>query len=306
MDRREFFKKTFEGLVGLGVPFLLKDFNILFSKEIENKPYDLVAIKNGEVGEMFDEGIKYLGGLERFVVKNSTVVVKPNIGFALPPERGATTNPSLVGHIVKRCLEAGAKKVYVFDNAVEFEPHCYKNSCIEDSVKKAGGMMVSANSSSYYQEVKIPKAKVLKEVKVHEVLLEADVFINVPVLKTHSSTKVTIGMKNNMGVVLDRHYWHRNDLHQCIADFAVFRKPELTVVDAYRAVVRGGPRGYSMEDVKVLKTMLMSTDPVACDAAGAKILGFNPEEIPYIKIAGDEKLLGSYDLAKLNIKRITL
>ncbi|MCX7820111.1 MAG: DUF362 domain-containing protein [Brevinematales bacterium] len=306
MDRREFFEKTFKFAIGAVSGFLIKDFNVLFSKEPEDKTYDLVAIKNGEVEEMFDEAIKHIGGMMRFVRKDSSVLIKPNIGFALPPERATTTNPNLVAHIAKRCFEAGAKKVYVFDNSVEFGDICYKNSKIEDTVKRVGATLVPAGSTKYFQTVKIPKAKSLKEAMVHEVYLEADILINVPILKTHSSTRATIGLKNNMGVVWDRYYWHRNDLHQCIADFSVFRKPELTVVDAYRVLTRNGPRGVSMEDVSVMKTMIVSPDPVAADAAGARILGLNPEDIGYIKIASTEKQLGEYDLSKLNIKRITL
>ncbi len=306
MNRREFFKKSFKYLLGAASGFLLKDFNILFSKEVEDKPFDLVAIRNGEVEVMFDEAITYLGGINRFVRKDSTVLIKPNIGFALPPERGATTNPALVAHIAKRCFEAGAKKVYIFDNSVEFGDLCYRNSKIEEAAKRVGATLVPGGSTKYFQNVKIPKAKSLKEAMVHEVFLEADILINVPILKTHSSTRATIGLKNNMGVVWDRYFWHRNDLHQCIADFSVFRKPELTVVDAYRVLTRNGPRGVSMEDVSVMKTMILSADPVAADSAGARILGFNPEDIGYIRIASREKQLGEYDLSKLNIKRIAL
>ncbi len=306
MTRREFLKKTFTYAVGITAGSILKDFNVLFSKEIEEDNYNLVAIKNGEVEEMFDEAVKYLGGMQKFVKKDSKVLIKPNIGFALPPERGATTNPNLVAHIVKRCFEAGAKKVYIFDNSVEFGDLCYKYSGIEEAAKNAGATLVPANSTKYFQNIKIPKAKVLKEAMVHEIFLEADVFINVPILKTHSGTRVTIGLKNNMGVVWDRHYWHRNNLNQCIADFAVFRKPDLTVVDAYRIMTRNGPRGVGPEDVKITKNMIISTDPVACDAAGAKILGFDPKDISYLKIASEEKMLGEYDLTKVKIKRIVL
>lgn len=306
MNRREFFKKTFKFLAGVFTGFIFKDFNIILGQENESDSFDLVAIKNGEVEQMFDEGIKYLGGLQKIIKKGSNVLIKPNIGFALPPERAATTNPYLIAHLVKRCYEAGAKKVYIFDNSVEFNELCYKTTLIEEASKKYGAIIVPANSNKYYQNVKIPGAKILKETSVHEIFLEADAFINVPILKTHSSTKVTIGLKNNMGIVLDRGFWHRNNLHQCIADFAIFRKPDLTIVDAYRALIRNGPRGVSIDDVQLMKTMIISIDPVAADAAGAKLLNYEPSNIPYIKIASEEKKLGEYDLNKLKIKRIIM
>ncbi len=141
-------------------------------------------------------------------------------------------------------------------------------------------------------------------------------FINVPVLKHHSSSMLTIGMKNLMGVVWDRGYWHGHSLMQCIADMATYRKPDLTVVDAYRVMTRNGPRGISEADVMTLKTQLLSTDPVAADAAAAKlfdaeclgpkaITSTKPEEVPYIVKAAQAKL-GSMDLAALDIRRIAL
>ena len=118
----------------------------------------------------------------------------------------------------------------------------------------------------------------------------ADVFINVPILKHHSSSMVTVGMKNLMGVVWDREYWHRNDLHQCIADFASYRRPELTVVDAYNVMKQNGPRGVSASDVVPMKSQIVSTDFVAADAAAAKLFGAEPDDIRYIQLAAQMNL----------------
>jgi len=307
MRRREFLKRTIKYGVAAVAAFVLKDFNILFAQNKKDEDrFDLVAVKNGEPAAMFDEAIMALGGMAAFIKKGQKVLVKPNIGWAVPPERAANTNPNLVGHIVKRCIEAGAEKVYVFDNSVDYSGLCYTRSGIEEAVKSSGGTMVPSDSTGYYQKTPIPGGKVLKEAMVHETFLEAEVFINVPVLKHHSTTELTIGMKNNMGIVWDRRFWHMQGINECIADFAAYRKPDLTVVDAYAVVTKNGPRGVSMADVKILKTLLASTDPVAVDAAAAKIMGYEPEKIDYIKIAGDEKKLGKYDLTQLRIKRISL
>ena len=133
----------------------------------------------------------------------------------------------------------------------------------------------------------------------------ADVFINVPILKHHSSSMVTIGMKNLMGVVWDRAYWHRNDLHQCIADFASYRRPELTVVDAYNVMKQNGPRGVSVGDVVSMKSQIVSTDFVAADAAAAKLFGAEPGDIRHIQLAAQMNL-GRIDLDALSINRIKL
>jgi len=268
-----------------------------------SKPYDLVAVLGGEPSEMFDKAIAAVGGMGKFVKKGQTVVVKPNIGWDTSPERGGDTNPHLVGRIIEHCFQAGAKDVFVFDNTCDEWGRCYKNSGIEDAVKSAGGKVVPGNTENYYKPVSVPKGKKLTEAKVHELILNSDVFINVPVLKHHSSAKLTIAMKNLMGIVWDRRYWHRNDLHQCIADFATWRKPDLNIIDAYRVMTRNGPRGVSEADIVIKKSLILSTDMVAADAAAAKIFGSEPSSIPYIKIA-HEMGVGNMNLEELNIERI--
>lgn len=265
---------------------------------------DLVAVKGGEPAQMFDKAMEALGGLQRFVKKGQKVVVKPNIGWDVVPERAANTNPELIGHIVKRCLEAGAAEVFVFDNTCDNWLKCYDTSGIEKAVKKAGGKMVPGNEEKFYKPVNVP-GRVLKNASVHELILTSDVFINVPVLKHHSSADVSIAMKNLMGIVWDRRWWHRNNLHQCIADFASFRKPDLNVIDAYRVMMKNGPRGVSEADVKIIKSLIVSADIVAADAAATKLMGNEPGNIGHIRLAHEMKI-GTMDLAALNIQRISV
>lgn len=304
MDRRDFFKKT--SYAGIAAYSYLKFGTPINALGNDNVPYDLVAVKGGEPEVMFDLAMKSLGGMSSFVKKNQTVVVKPNIGWNTSPERAANTNPKLVGQIVKHCFEAGAKDVYIFDNTCDSWQSCYSNSGIEKAGKDAGAKLVTGNSERYYHHVNIPNGKRLKESTVHELILESDVFINVPVLKHHGGADVTISMKNLMGIIWDRRYWHRNDLHQCIADFSTYeRKPDLNIVDAYAVMKRNGPRGVSEADVVSLKSQIISTDMVAADAAAAKLFGKEPIDIDYIKIA-DSMNSGIMDLSKLNIHRIIL
>jgi uncharacterized protein (DUF362 family) len=183
---------------------------------------------------------------------------------------------------------------------------CYKNSGIEKAVKSAGGKMVPGNSESYYQEVAIPNGKMLTSAKVHEKVIESDVFINIPVLKHHSSTRITGALKNMMGVVWDRGYWHSNNLNQCIADYALYsKKPTLNIMDAYNVMMRNGPRGVSKDDLSNMKSLLLSTDWVALDAAGAKMMGLEPSKIEHLTIAAGMGI-GKIDLATLNIHRIKM
>lgn len=269
-------------------------------------PYDMVAIKGGEPEMMFDQAIEAMGGMKAFVQKGQTVVIKPNIGWDVVPERAGNTNPNLVKRVIQHCLEAGAKEVYVFDNTCDKWDKCYATSGIEKAVKDAGGKIAPGNTENYYQAVEIPKGQKLKSAKVHELILSSDVFINIPVLKSHSSAKLTVTMKNLMGVVWDRGYWHRNDLNQCIADYATYvKKPTLNIVDAYRVMMKNGPRGVSEADISLMKSLILSTDMVAADTAAARLFGISPDDVPYIGMA--ESLgAGTMALDKLNVKRIIL
>jgi len=306
MNRRDFMKKVIGTGIVAGSTVAFGDYARLFAAAGDSpQAFDLVAVRGGEPEVMFDKAIASLGGIQEFVPKESKVLVKPNIGWDVPPERAGNTHPKLVARIVEQCLSAGAKEVSVFDHTCDPWMQCYRNSGIERAVKDAGGRIVSGDSEGYYQKVAVPKGKRLTETKVHELLLEADVFINVPVLKHHSSSMITVGMKNLMGVVWDRGYWHRNDLHQCIADFASYRKPTLTVVDAYNVMKQNGPRGVSAGDVVAMKSLIVSRDLVAADAAAAKLFGAEPDDIPHIQLAA-EMNLGRIDLNGLSINRIKL
>ncbi|HUI29199.1 MAG TPA: DUF362 domain-containing protein [Candidatus Acidoferrales bacterium] len=307
MDRRTFVKKSFGASLAFGT--LIKSGKIFPTRNFEEGfvplPYDLVAIKGGEPDTMFDEGIKALGGMKAFIKKGDRVVVKPNIGWDVPPERGGNTNPKLVGRIIKLCLDAGAKEVSVVDHPCDEWQRCYSNSGIAKSVNDAGGKMVPGASEKYFHPVSVKNGRTLTSSQEHEVILEADVFINVPILKSHSGTRVTAGMKNLMGNVWDRETWHRLDVHQCIADFSTYRKPALNVLDAYFVMKENGPRGISTDDVVTMKAQLISADIVALDTAGAKLFGVKPEDVRYIALASDMKI-GRMDLENLNIKRISM
>jgi uncharacterized protein (DUF362 family) len=298
MNRRRFMKHS----AAAGGYLALHDVPFLRASSL---PYDLVAVKGGEPAPMFDAAMSALGGMSAFVKKGQRVVIKPNIGWDVGPERAGNTNPQLVRRIIEHCLQAGAKEVYVFDHTCDNWQRSYKTSGIETAVQEAGGKIAPAHTEQYYHTVSIPNGTNLKTSKEHELILESDVFINVPILKSHGSAKVTIAMKNLMGNVWDRKFWHGNDLHQCIADFATFRKPDLNIVDAYNVMTRNGPRGVSTEDVVTMKAQLVSTDIVAIDAAAVKMFGLQPDDVRYISIAA-EKGVGTKALDTLSIKRISL
>lgn len=308
IDRRNFIKRSsIYSLGGLAAFSLGGVTNLLGSNSelVPNMGPDIVAVKGGMPGNMFKKAIEAWGGMKKVVKPGQTVVVKPNIGWNVTPERAANTNPQLVEEIIKECLRVGAKEVYVLDHTADIWTKCYKNSGIEKAVKSAGGKMVPGNNERDFKKVSIPNAKRLKEVKVHDLILNTDVLINVPVLKHHVSTKLSLGMKNMMGVVWDRQWWHKNDLHQCITDFTTYMRADLTIVDAYRVMKRNGPMGVSKEDVVLQKALLLGSDPVAMDAASTKMFGMNPNDVGYIRLSKGLDI-GSADLSTKTIQKIKM
>ena len=306
MKRRDFFKTSLNGGMAAGAALSFGGYENLWKTAPAAAKYDMVAIMGGTADAMFDLGIQEYGGMGAFVKKGQKVLIKPNIGWDVIPELAANTNPDLVKRIIEHCFRAGAKEVYVFDHTCDNWVNCYKNSGIEKMAKSAGAKVVPANSENYYHEIEIPGGVQLKKAKVHELLLETDVFINVPVLKDHNSTRMTASLKNMMGVVWDRGYWHSNNLDQCIADYALYeKKPALNIIDCYNVKVKHGPQGVSKEDNVLMKSQIITTDWVAGDAAAARMLNVPVEKISYISIA-HKMGLGNMNLDGQNIKRIKM
>ena len=266
---------------------------------------DLVVARNGEPEELVRRALAPLGGMERFVPKGASVIVKPNICVAYHTyEYAATTNPWVVGELVRQCLAAGASKVQVMDYPFGGQPEeAYAKSGIAEQVNAAGGEMIVMPSMKFVP-IDLPDGKDLEKVEIYDDILKADVLINVPIAKHHGSTRLTLSMKNLMGVIASRQTLHRN-LGQRIADLNSRIKTTLTVVDAVRILMENGPSGGDLADVKKVDTIIMSADRVAADSYATTLFGLNPEDIGYIK-AGAEMGLGRSDLNSLRIEEINL
>ncbi len=311
MDRRDFLKTV--AVTGALMTIQRSEaMDILSQKLISDsgKKVDLVAVMGGEPEVMFRRAIAEMGGIKHFIKPGQKVAIKPNIGWDKAPELASNTNPKLIGEIVKQCFAAGAKEVTVFDHTCDDWQKCYRNSGIEAAAKAAGAKLMPAHLESYYRPVSLPHGKNMKSAKIHEAIVNCDVWINVPVLKNHGGANLTISMKNHMGIVWDRGFFHQNDLQQCIADICTLqKKPVLNVVDAYRIMKTNGPRGRSASDVVLTKGLFISQDIVAVDTAAAKF--FNQvREMPLDTVGhlanGQALKIGTMDLDKLNIKRIKI
>ncbi len=266
-----------------------------------------LAVARGKAAgpdELTRRAIAAVGGIERYVKKGADVIVKPNICNAYhSPEYASTTNPAVVAAIVALCLDAGAGRVRVMDFPFGGKAqNAYETSGIAQAVESVGGEMELMNLLKY-KKVEIPNPMALKKTEIYGDILNADTVINVPIAKHHSGAKLTLGLKNLMGVILNRGTLHANGLHQSIVDLSTVVKPQLTVIDATSILVANGPTGGSLNDVRQMDTVIASADVVAADAYAATLFNMTGADIEYIRLA-DELGLGSMDLKSLNIETI--
>jgi uncharacterized protein (DUF362 family) len=266
---------------------------------------DLVVARGGEPEELVRRAMAALGGMERFVQPGYDVIIKPNICVAYHTyEYAATTNPWVVAGLVKLCWEAGAGRVRVMDYPFGGTPEeAYPRSGIQEQVLAAGGEM-EIMSQFKFLPTEIPEGRDLRSCDIYDEILNADLVIDVPIAKHHGLARLTLAMKNLMGVIRDRPAMHSN-LGQRLADLASRVRPGLIVVDAVRILTANGPTGGNLNDVSKLDTVLATTDIVAADSYAATLFGLQPMDLDYVR-AGTEMGLGRSDLNSLRIEEVSL
>lgn len=260
-----------------------------------NSLEDKVAVVRGnDIGRMVGKAVAALGGMGAVVKKGDVVVVKPNIAWISRPELGGCTHPDAVAALVALCLGAGARQVKVFDRPCRDPRFTYKTSGIQ-AAAKAAGATVRYMADSGYEEIEIPRGKLLTKWPVYGEFLEADVVINAPVAKVHNTSGVTLAIKNLMGVAGgNRGRWHP-DIHQKLADWLSALPCDLTLIDATRPMMRNGPDGGSPTDVERADVIVAAKDIVAADAWVTKeIFSKDFDEVRFVRIA-DEMGLGRAD-----------
>jgi uncharacterized protein (DUF362 family) len=275
----------------------------LFGQTIEpsvSGPLDLAIAKGGDPASNTKKAIQALGGIEKFVKKGDKVAVKPNPITQSPPEMAANTNPDVVETVVRMCRQAGAQEVVVLshDGLRNFE-----RNGIGDAASRAEARVLAAMTRDLYRPVPVLRGRLLENVEIIGELLDADVFINIPIAKHHSATEVTLSMKNLMGINWNRGYFHQNGLHQAIADLSTVVKPDLIVMDANRILLTNGPSGpgQTRDD----KTVIAGTDPVAVDSYSTTLFNRAPRDVRHIQYAY-ELGVGEIDLKKLHIKEFAV
>ncbi|MFA5858516.1 MAG: DUF362 domain-containing protein [Elusimicrobiota bacterium] len=305
LTRREFLKTVAQAGLTAAITSPLSVFAAEKKKKTKPQPAEknmgavVNVTKNAEPGELIRQCITLMGGMEKFVKKGDVVVIKPNIGFDRTPELACTTNPEVVAELIKLAYSAGAKKVVMLDRPCSRAEDSYRNSGIEKAARDAGAEVKFVTKSMYINTA-IPGGVALKEWPFVKDILECNAWINVPIAKHHGFTKLSLGIKNYLGIVGGNRGLFHSNMHPWLADLCLVTKPKLVVMDAVRARLRNGPSGGMPEDVEQWDTVAMSTDIVAVDAYTATLFKYKPEEIGYIKEAYDRGL-GEMDLAKVNV-----
>lgn len=248
-----------------------------------------------------EQAIAALGGMKQYVSRGDVVWIKPNIGFHLGPEFAVNTNPDVVATLVRLCLDAGAKQVKVGDNSCYGAQKAYPVSGIEAAIQPVGGEMV------YIDPARIKKMKLdgerLYEWPLVVDIAEADVMIDVPILKHHGLSQVTVCMKNLMGTAGGARYQWHTDLPRCLPDVAAFLRPKLCVVDAVRVLTNHGPEGGDLADVDYRGIVAAGGDMVALEAFGAETLGCDPKKGRTMANA-QARGLGTIDFRSLNPREV--
>jgi len=264
-------------------------------------PLPQLAMVEGESpAAITRQAVALIGGMKAFVGKGDKVVIKPNIGWDRTPEMAACTNPEVVKTLVELVLDAGAKKAIVIDNTTNQAKRCYVRSGIQEAVKQAGGDILFVDD--YRIKKMALKGELLKEWEVLLDVIESDKIINVPIAKHHSLCRLTLGAKNWLGATGGARNQFHQDLDKAVVDLAAFFKPRLTVLDAYRILVRNGPQGGRISDTELRKTVIAGTDPVAVDALAASFFDVAPRDLPYLGLAR-ERGLGEFDLGKVRLEK---
>jgi len=303
MDRRDFLKQIM--LWSAGITTAIPSFQIVPEILAAEKPSPLVSHATGkDYHKLVAQVLEPLGGISKFVNTGDNVVIKPNMAWDRNPAQAANTHPQVIKALVELSLDAGAKKIMVFDRTCNEERRCYVNSGIQKAMEtvKDRRLKYFHPDSRKYVPVDIKRGKAVRQLSIYRDALEADTYINVPVAKHHSLSRLTLGLKNSMGVLGgDRGQMHHN-LGQKLADLATVVRPKLTLIDATRILLRNGPQGGDIDDVRVMDTVIASADPVACDAYATTLFDLQPEDISST-VAAYNMGLGEMDLTRMKIIR---
>jgi uncharacterized protein (DUF362 family) len=234
------------------------------------------------------EALAHLGGMTAFVKPGQTVLIKPNQTVFYSAEEGCTTDPLVVGALIRLAKEAGAARVLVGESSGGFfsSTECMKITGVAALAEQEGAELIDLGSQDTpNRTVPIPNGRVIREVPLPVPLLDADVIIDVPKAKNHHIEPISGALKNWVGVVNQN--WrnqHHGDWEMLgrFADIMTVARPTLCVVDA---LIVGEGDGPIANLPRWVGCILASTDPVATDVAICRLLGHDWRQLNFAKEA---------------------
>ena len=252
----------------------------------------IVKVNSNDIKDEIKKAVDLIGGMEKYVYKGSKVLIKPNLVYPYPPPM--VTSTEVIEAVTLLAFEAGAKEVWIGDSSSYTGKPLYgvgkwTNSDIFEihginKIASSTGATVLDFDECETVRLKINNGIILKEVDVYKPLLDADVIINLPALKMHFQTLVTLGIKNFHGIISD--YWkvqfHRDEISQKLVDIHKVIKPKLTIIDGILAMQGLGPR--TGTDVR-MDVILASDDVVAIDAVASEVMGVKADEVETTRLA---------------------
>lgn len=268
----------------------------------------VVAITRGgrwEAKKVVQKGLDLIGGINSVVKKGDTVLLKPNMGYPEPPGMPpwtCLTDVVVLVALTELFLEAGAKRVITGDGCAHGIKGAYmfNASGYKQEIEKAGGE-VSYFDEEPLQIREVPGGVLLKKQAIPKVVLDADVIINVPKIKTGGGGW-TLGFKNMLGLIPqeERGPWHRTpELLYLLTDLQRLVKPSLTIMDGF--VIKEGPGSTRFGDPIDFGAIIIGKDPVATEAVAVLVIGHEIYEQPVLLIA-EKYALGTSDLNRIEVR----
>ena len=326
MDRRKFLGKAGSVAVGLGALYLASTIPGCGNNASDTCPVDegpgataeeipspvqtappsgLVVVKGADPAMMLRKGLEVWGGLTALNLAGKKVLIKVNAAFARPPEDATTTNPELVAEAVRQFLAAGASKVTVFDHILQdLVDQTLEANGIGQAAKGAGAEVVvyAVRKPGQSRTVQIPGATALPSAGILEEIFQADVIINMPKIKHHGGAKLSLAMKNFIGITQNMGNFHNIELHRAIAEINTAVRPSLVIADATSILLDHGPGGPG--NVAKPGQVIIATDPVAADSYACGLFGMAPANIGYI-VYGEQLGVGTTDFNSLGLKEVS-
>jgi uncharacterized protein (DUF362 family) len=296
MKRRTFVKNGLLFSGALALPPLLP---------AQDKPggAPLVQVRGDSPYEITRRAVAEIGGMGKIVARGDVVMIKPNIGWNRTVEQAACTNPEVLRALIDMTFAAGAKKVLLMDNTCHKAEDCYARSGIEAMARKAGAEVRICDENRLVTHDF--KGEYLGEWPVFRDFLEVDKFINVPILKHHGSSGLTIAMKNLYGILGGNRGKLHRDMGENIADLANGFASHLVLVDAFRVLLRNGPVGGRLSDVELRRTVIASTNIMHADVAATVLFNRDPRHMEFLQAAYSRKM-GEIEMARIPVKSISI